>query len=279
MAYVFALALAAAVLDVTLGYPRWLARLLGSPTQGLARWLRTVATAAEGLSGRAMLALYLGPLAVAAAAITQVMPSGPLGFAATALLTSIFCGRQSLDVGARAVASVWEEEGPYEALAAAEALGAEESEPRLARAAAAAIAARFADEVAAPTVFILIGGLGGAVLCRAVTLAGRVCREARTNSALARAVFALEAWTIAPAARAGALWLALASASRPAFAALGSSAPRPTAPAESAMLLALGDAKRDEPGYVRVALALFRRAAAAEMAALALVALAAAAWS
>jgi adenosylcobinamide-phosphate synthase len=195
-----------------------------------------------------------------------------------ALLTSMFCGRQNLDSNGRAVATAWEAEGPYEALAAAEALGADEAEPRLARAAAASIAARFADEVAAPTVFILIGGLGGAALCRALTLAGRHCRESRDNSGFARAVAALEAWTISPAARAGALWLALASAAKPPFAAIAAEAPRPGAPAEQAMLRALGDVGRDEPGYVRSALALFRRAAAAEMATLAAAALAAAAW-
>lgn len=278
MAYAFALALAAALIDVTLGYPRWLARVIGGPAQGLAVWLRIVRTAAEGWSGRTILALYLAPVVVAAAAIMQLLPSGPYGFAAMALLCSTLCGRQNLDISGRAVASAWEAEGPYEALAAAEALGADETEPRLARAAAASIAARFADEVAAPTLFILIGGLGGAALCRALTLAGRICRESRDDSGFARAVAALEAWTIAPAARVGALWLALASGARPAFAAVLAEAPRPGAPAEKAMLLALGEVRRDEPAYVRSALALFRRAAAAEMAALAVATLAAAAW-
>jgi adenosylcobinamide-phosphate synthase len=282
MAYAFALALAAALIDVTLGYPRGLARLISTPTHWLARWLRTVTAAAEGLSGPATLALALAPVAVAAAVIMQLLPSGPLGFAAMALLTSTFCGRQSLDLAGHEVASAWEEQGPYEALAAAEVLGADEAEPRLARAVAASIAARFADEVAAPTIFILIGGLAGAALCRAVTLAGRMCREGRKETAFARAVYALERWTIAPAARAGAFWLALAAASTgrsSAFAAVAAPAPWPAAPAEQAMLLALGEVRRDEPGYVRDALALFRRAAAAEMAALAVLTLAAAAWN
>jgi len=277
MAYAFALALAAALIDVTVGYPRPLARVIGSPTRWLALWLRVVKAATEGLSGRTTLTLYLAPPAVAGLAIMQLLPSGPFGFAVAALLTSTFCGRQSLDARGRDVASVWEEEGPYEALAAAEALGADETEPRLARAAAASIAARFADEVAAPTLFILIGGLAGAALCRALTLAGRSCREAREDTGFARAVAALEAWTIAPAARAGALWLALASFR--AFAAVAGQAPRPTAPAETVMLTSLGEARRDDPAYVRAALALFRRAAAAELATLAVLTLAFAALS
>jgi len=275
MAYAFALALAAALIDVTLGYPARLARAIGSPTHWLAVWLRVVKAATEGLSGRTTLTLYLAPVVVAATAIMQMVPSGPFGFAAAALLTSTFCGRQSLDARGRDVASAWEDEGPYEALAAAETLGADETEPRLARAAAASIAARFADEVAAPTVFILIGGLAGAALCRALTLAGRSCREAREDTTFAKAVAALEVWTISPAARSGALWLALASFR--AFAAIAGKAPRPTAPAETVMLLSLGEVRRDDPAYVRAALALFRRAAAAEMATLAVLTLASAA--
>ena len=107
MAYAFALALAAALIDVTLGYPAPLARAIGSPTRWLAVWLRVIKAATEGLGGRAALALYLAPAAVVGLAIMQVLPSGPFGFAAAALLTSTFCGRQSLDSSGREVASAW----------------------------------------------------------------------------------------------------------------------------------------------------------------------------
>jgi cobalamin biosynthesis protein CobD/CbiB len=271
-AHSFALALAAALIDVTLGYPQGLARRIGTPSRWLSAWLRIVLGA--GARGGAGLAIYLGPPAVAAALVVALSPNGPVGFVVTALVASAFCGRQSLDVRSKAVAGVFEREGPREAQGLAEALGPDEAEP-VASGTAAAIAARFADEAAAPTLFILVGGLVGAVLCRALVLAGRTCRERRDSSAFARAVAQAERWTLAPAARLAALWLALGAASLPALRALGVRASRPTAPAEAAMLTALGGetptalGEGEDPAYLRRALALFRRAAAAEIAALA----------
>jgi adenosylcobinamide-phosphate synthase len=277
LAYRFALALAAALLDATLGYPAWVARRIGSPSSWIALWLRIVRAAAESWGGRGALALYLAPVAVASSAIAVLLPDGPIGFSVTALLASTFCDRQGLDARARGLARAWETEGPYEAFAAAETLGADEDDPRLVRAGAAAIAARFADEVAAPTVFILIGGLVGAALCRALVLAGRFCRERRDDSPFGRAVAEAERWTIAPAARAGALFLALAGGAKgDAFRAVAAPAARPSAPAEAVLVAALGAPVRDDPAYVRRALALYRRAAAAEIVALAALAFAAA---
>ena len=260
----FALALAAAVLDVTLG--------LRGPARGLAAWLRIVRGAAGGPLG---VALYFAPVGVAAAAVAQALPAGALGFAATALLISMLCGRQDIDRRATELARLWEAEGPYGAGAAAEALGAPEGPP--ADAGAAAIAARFADSVAAQTLFIVIGGLVGAALGAALALASRECRDG--GDPFARAVSRLADWSLAPAARLGALLLALAAA--PAHGprlmrlAVGRAA-RPTAPAEAVMLAALGASPRDAPDHMRRALALYRRAAAVEFGALATLTVAAA---
>ena len=261
----FALALAASLLDVTLGYPARLEAAIGSPSRWLAAWLRTVEAAAPGLEGRAALVVYLAPAFVLAAAADLVLPSDPVGFAARALLASTLYGRQTLDRHAREAARVWERDGPAEAWVATEALGPQEDETRLAPSAAAALAARFADEVVAPTVFILLGGLVGATALRALVVAGR---SVLRNAGLARAVAEVEAWTLAPCARLAAVWLAAASFRSSPFDAVTAKATRPTVPAESAMLAALGPARRDEPGYLRAALALYRRAAALELTAL-----------
>jgi len=272
-----ALALAAAILDATIGYPAALALRIGSPATWMANWLSLVEGATERKGGARALAIYLGPIVVAAAAISAVLPSGPIGFAIAALLASTLCGRQTLDARARALALAWENDGAYEALEVAEALGPSETEVRLTRASAAAIAARFADEVVAPTLFILIGGLMGAAFCRALGVAGRACRDRRDTSAYGRAVARLEAWTLAPAARVAACWIAaaarLAGRGNVFAAALGPAA-TPTGPAEAAMLAAIGDPPRDDPTYVRLAIGMFRRAAALEFAALAALALA-----
>ena len=268
MAYSFALALAAALLDVTLGYPAWLARAIGTPAFWLETWLRLVRGAAEGPLA---LTLYLAPVGVGAAALAQVLPAGPFGFAATALIASAFMGRQSFDARAKALALSLETEGRGASMAAAEALDAEEGPPG--QAGAAALAARFADGVAAPTLFLVLGGLAGVALCAALVVAARA-RRGRSD-AFARAVFALERWTLAPAARLGGFWIALAAApSRglAAFPVVLAPAAAPTAPAQAAMLAALGDT----PDDVRRALALYRRAAATELAALAVLAVASA---
>ncbi len=269
----FALALAAAVLDVTLGYPAWVEAAVGSPSRWLAVWLRTVEGAMAGLEGRLALIVYLAPPFVAAAALDLLLPGDPIGFAVRALLISTLSGRQTLDRRAREAAQVWERQGPAEAWIVIEALGPQEDETRLAPSAAAALAARLADEVVAPTVFILLGGLVGAAFCRALVVAGRA---ARRQTKLGQAVDSVEAWTLAPCARLAALALAAASFRRPPFAAAMAKATRPTQPAEAAMLIALGPSRRDEPAYLRAALALYRRAAALEMAALTLLTVAAA---
>jgi len=269
----FALALAAAVLDVTLGYPARLEAAIGSPSRWLEAWLRTVEGAAAGMEGRLALVVFLAPPFVAAAAVDLLLPGDPVGFAVRALLVSTLYGRQSLDRRAREAARVWENDGPAEAWIATEALHPLEDETRLAPSAAAALAARFADEVVAPTLSILLGGLVGATFCRALVVAGL---SARRDAKLARAVAEVEGWTLAPCARLAAAVIAAASLSRAPFDAVAAKAARPTQPAEAAMLAALGPSRRDEPGYLRQALALYRRAAALELAALVLLTLGAA---
>jgi adenosylcobinamide-phosphate synthase len=272
-----ALALAAAILDATIGYPAALARAIGSPASWMAKWLAIVEGATERKGGARALAVYLGPIVISAAVISLVLPADPLGFAVTALLASTLCGRQSLDKRARALALTWEKDGAYEALEVAEALGPSEMEVRLTRASAAAIAARFADEVVAPTIFILIGGLMGAAFCRGLSVVGRACRDRRDASPFGRVVARLEGWTLAPAARVAACWIAAGAwltQRDNVFDTVLQPASTPTGPAEAAMLTAIGDPDRDDPTYVRLAIGMFRRAAALEFVALAVLALA-----
>jgi cobalamin biosynthesis protein CobD/CbiB len=272
-----ALALAAAILDATIGYPAALARAIGSPVSWMAKWLAIVEGATERKGGGRALAIYLAPIVIAAAVLSLVLPAGPLGFAATALLASTLCGRQALDTRARALALTWENDGAYEALEVAEALGPSETEMRLTRASAAAIAARFADEVVGPTIFILIGGLTGAAFCRGLGLVSRACRDRRDASPFGRLVARLEGWLFTPVARVAAGWIAAAAwltRRRDVFDTVWRPASTPTSPAEAAMLAAIGDPQRDDPAYVRLAIGMFRRAAALEFVALAVLALA-----
>jgi cobalamin biosynthesis protein CobD/CbiB len=268
----FALALAAAILDLTIGYPVWFAALFGSAQTWLSSWLDAVDGAETPGGPWAALAFFLAPILVVVAMLTLLLPEGPFGFAVSALAASAFTSRQTIDRRARAVARTWESKGPYEALLAAEELGPNEAETRLAPACAGAVAARFADEVAAPTLALAFGGLVGLVAIRAVGVAGQMCRERHANGAFGESLKALEAWTLSPAARIGALWLALASGGfgrRVALTEACLAGATSTEPAEMVMLVALGAPERDEPAYLRRALALYRRAAALEFTALA----------
>ena len=271
-----ALALAAAILDATLGYPAWFALVFGSASTWIAGWLATVEGAEPPGGGAGALLFVLAPVVIGALVLGEILPRNAFGFVVSALVASAMCGRQTLDTRARNVARVWEQEGVYVALVAAEPLGPSEAETRLAPACASAIAARYADEVAAPTLFIALGGLPGVVLIRAIGVVGRICRERHDVGPFGKAVAALERWTLGPAARIGAFWLAAAAAtmgSANGFAAVIQPSARPTAPAEAVMLKVLGETERDEPAYLRRALALFRRAAALEFAALVLLTL------
>jgi cobalamin biosynthesis protein CobD/CbiB len=267
-----ALALAAALLDLTMGYPLWFAALFGSAWSWISGWFEIVDGAETPGGPWAALAIFLLPVIVAAAALSLVLTTGPFGFGFCALVASAFSSRQSINARARAVARTWENEGPYEALVAAEALGTNEAETRLAPACAGAIAARFADEVAAPTLALALGGLVGLAALRALAVAGRICRERGDDGPFGGSLDTAQAWTLAPAARLGALWLAGAAATFGARVPLWQASlpgATPTEPAETVMLVVLGPPERDAPAYLRRALALYRRAAALEFAALA----------
>ena len=84
-----ALALAAAILDVTLSYPEHLEGAVGSPARWLRAWARTLEAAAPRMEGRLILVAYMAPPFALAAALDRLLPEGPLGFAARALLARV----------------------------------------------------------------------------------------------------------------------------------------------------------------------------------------------
>lgn len=129
-------------------------------------------------------------------------------------------------------------------------MGAAEDERNLARAASSALAARFADEVVAPTLALALAGLPGAALVRALALAGQA-GEARRD-AFGETATGLARFVLRPAALLAALGLRLAGGE------------------------AIAGEIADRPASLRRALSRYRRAAALEGAALAALALIAA---
>ena len=165
--YTVPLALAAALLDVCVGYPERLRRAIGHPVSWLAAFEAGFAARLARFDlepGMGLLA-YLAPVGAAAGLIAYLFSGGPLGFALMALLTSTLVARQPLDRGLRRVAEDFERSdaklpdfqaaGPLKGLATAYAL-----------------------RVAAPLFWIALAGFPGGALYLALYVAGRRAREA-----------------------------------------------------------------------------------------------------
>ena len=119
-AFSLPLALAAALLDVTVGYPQAVYRAIGHPVTWMGAFVAalesrlnwpTLAFAVGRASGVFALALYLGAVGVVAGLVSSLAPSGVVGFAALALLASSLPAQQSLDRHVLAVARGLEQGG------------------------------------------------------------------------------------------------------------------------------------------------------------------------
>ena len=312
------LALAAAILDVTVGYPQPVYRAIGHPVT----WMGALLAALERrlnrpalrfsvrrASGVLALVLYLGVVGVCAALLSSFAPSGAVGFAALAILASVLPAQQSLDRHVRAVAQGLEQGGLAAGRAAvAKIVGrnpATLDEAGVARAALESLAENFSDGAVAPLFWIALGGLTGGVLYKAVNTAdSMIGHKTERFFAFGWAAARLDDLVNLPASRIAALWLIAAAALSPdasageAWRTVVRDARRHRSPnagwPEAAMAGALGvrlagprvygETRIDDAfmgdgrakataADIRRGLALFRRAAAIEIAALGVLAL------
>jgi adenosylcobinamide-phosphate synthase len=312
------LALAAAILDVTVGYPQPVYRAIGHPVTWMGALLaaleRRLNRPALGFSvrrasGVLALVLYLGVVGVCAALVSSFAPSGAVGFAALAILASVLPAQQSLDRHVRAVAEGLEQGGLAAGQAAvAKIVGRNPTmldEAGVARAALESLAENFSDGVVAPLFWIALGGLTGGALYKAVNTAdSMIGHKTERFFAFGWAAARLDDLVNLPASRIAALWLIAAAAlspdasAREAWRTVVRDARRHRSPnagwPEAAMAGALGvrlagprvygETRVDDPfmgdgrakataADIRRGLALFRRAAAIEIAALGVLAL------
>jgi adenosylcobinamide-phosphate synthase len=307
------LAMAAAILDVTVGYPQPVYRAIGHPVTWMGALLaaleRRLNRPALGFSvrrasGVLALVLYLGVVGVCAALVSSFAPSGAVGFAALAILASVLPAQQSLDRHVRAVAEGLEQGGLAAGRAAvAKIVGrnpATLDEAGVARAALESLAENFSDGVVAPLFWIALGGLTGGALYKAVNTAdSMIGHKTERFFAFGWAAARLDDLVNLPASRIAALWLIAAAAlspdasAREAWGTVVRDARRHRSPnagwPEAAMAGALGvrlagprvygETHVDDPfmgdgrakataADIRRGLALYRRAAAIEIAAL-----------
>jgi adenosylcobinamide-phosphate synthase len=312
------LALAAAILDVTIGYPQAVYRAIGHPVTWMGALLAalerrlnrpTLGFSVRRASGVLALALYLGVVAVAAGLVSSFAPSGPIGFAALAILASVLPAQQSLDRHVRAVAEGLEQGGLAAGrTAVAKIVGrnpATLDAAGVARAALESLAENFSDGVVAPLFWVALGGLAGGALYKAVNTAdSMIGHKTERFFAFGWAAARLDDLVNLPASRLAALWLIAAAAvspdasAREAWRTVARDARRHRSPnagwPEAAMAGALGvrlagprvygETRVDDPFMgdgrakatatdIRRGLALYRRAAAIEIAALGVFAL------
>jgi adenosylcobinamide-phosphate synthase len=178
------LALAAAVLEATFGYPAPLYRAIGHPVTWMGRWLAWLEAslnrahasfAARRAAGVVALCLYLAPVALVALAATRLcLSGGALGFVVLAFLAASLPAQRSLAGHVRAVADGLDASLDEGRRAVAKIVGRNPDvldEAGVARAAIESLAENFSDGVVAPILWIAVGGLVGGALYKAINTA------------------------------------------------------------------------------------------------------------
>ena len=313
-----AIALGAAILDVTVGYPDALYRAIGHPVTWMGAWLSPLEArlnrSADNFMTRrshgvvALLA-YLAPVALVSQLLSSLAPPGVFGFAILAILASSLSAQQSLDRHVRAVAVALERGSLTQGRAAVTMIVRRNpeslDEAGVARAALESLAENFSDGVVAPLLWISLGGLAGGALYKAINTAdSMIGHKSERYVAFGWAAARLDDLVNLPASRLSALWLIAAAfttpgaSAREAWRMVGRDAGRHRSPnagwPEAAMAGALGlklagprvyDQTRVDDAFIgegrlgataidiRRGLALYRRAAAIQILALALLVL------
>jgi adenosylcobinamide-phosphate synthase len=178
------LTLLALLIELMIGYPDKLAKSIGHPVTWMGKlidWLDTKFNrdSADAEARRRAGAVALLILFIVVGAISFIVERTllllPFGFIAVALLASTMLAQRSLFVHVESVADALEAEGLEAARAAvAKIVGrdtADLDEAGVARAAIESLAENFSDGVVAPAFWMVIAGLPGAALYKAINTA------------------------------------------------------------------------------------------------------------
>jgi adenosylcobinamide-phosphate synthase len=230
-----ALTLAALLLELVIGYPDRVLRAIGHPVTWMGalidaldrRLNRDAATpAVRRAAGVFTLLLLIAAVGVMTFALARATLALPFGLLVTALVASTFLAQRSLHAHVARVAAALEASGLAASRAAVSHIVGRDTatldEAGVARAAIESLAENFSDGVVAPAFWMMIAGLPGAAIYKAVNTADsmighRTPRHAAFGFAAAR-LDDLVNW---PAARLSALLIVAAAGLTP-----GASAPR-----------------------------------------------------
>jgi adenosylcobinamide-phosphate synthase len=221
-----ALALVAMLIELCFGYPERLQRVIGHPVTWIGRlialldrWLNreTAGPQTRRSAGIVALLVLLAIVGVIAFVVQHALLRLPFGIVAVGLLASTLVAQRSLHRHVADVASALEEGGVTSGrVAVAHIVGRDTAgldAAGIARAAIESLAENFSDAIVAPIFWMVIGGLPGAALYKAINTADsmighRTPRYAAFGWAAAR----LDDLVNLPASRLSALLLIAAAA-------------------------------------------------------------------
>jgi adenosylcobinamide-phosphate synthase len=223
-----ALALVAMLIELCFGYPDRMGRAIGHPVTWIGRliafldrWLNREGAepAARRVAGIVAVLIVLAIVGVVSFAVQHVLLRLPFGIFAVGILAGTLIAQRSLHRHVADVADALEKDGVAAGRAAVAHIVGRDTDALdaagIARAAIESLAENFSDAVVAPVFWMVIGGLPGAALYKAINTADsmighRTPRYAAFGFAAAR----LDDLVNLPASRLSALLVAAAAALR-----------------------------------------------------------------
>ena len=221
------LPLTALLIEAAAGYPQRLFRAIGHPVTWIGallawcerRWNRSsLPFAARKLNGAATLIVTLATTFAASMALVLIAGAlpGPAALLLTGLLASSLLAQRYLGECVEAVASALEKDGLEAGRDAVSMIVGRDKntldEQGVARAAIESLAENFSDGVVAPLLWLVLGGLPGAALYKAVNTAdSMIGHKSPRYLAFGWAAARTDDFANLPASRLAALWLILAA--------------------------------------------------------------------
>ncbi len=221
------LALIALLIEAIAGYPQGIFRAVGHPVTwigallawGERRWNASGLTFAQRRrNGVAVLLITLSATLTASGALVLIADAllGPAAVFLTALFASTLLAQRSLAEHVRAVADALEKGGlPAGRDAVSQIVGRDKTtldEAGVARAAIESLSENFSDGVVAPLFWLVVAGLPGAALYKAINTAdSMIGHKSERYLAFGWAAARLDDIVNIPASRLAALWIVLAA--------------------------------------------------------------------
>lgn len=223
------LAVAAALLEVCIGYPAVIYRAIGHPVGWMGRLLglleallnkQKYSAVGRRYLGAATLSLYLSVCGLAAFSIVWMSLKIPFGIIILILVASTLLAQRSLHDHVLAVAHALESGGIEEARIAVSMIVGRETEgldeAAISRAAIESLAENFSDGVVAPLFWLAAFGLPGGVLYKAANTAdSMIGHKNERYAAFGWAAARFDDLVNLPCSRLAALWLVLAALIEP----------------------------------------------------------------